>query len=786
MTMKKKRFRPKKFFLKLLRLRGKSDSNKNSNNTTSLIKRHDAPVKELSTLDAAETYEPPSPSRIAVAPMLKTTTVATTTSSTASTSEYSASPVSPKIADQEHLGKASYAKSLSTLKRETVRDVIQARQDSAKKVAAEYSKDVSDWGDFPPSRKDEVPFDEQTALTKEFGASLFYADAMPNGDIEVDMIYEDLEQRRWKSEQRANRIPTQVTVETTVAPRAAEVVAPIPVKKDVRDLSFESEADPADSSLQWVVLKDGTLEMRVSPGEEVVKGTKVAPKVDPPSKSQPRGSLRNDAVTSADKGRFIGREVPGVNYSDQHVPVRKAVLKNADEQTKAQEKKKIDPPAAEATAEALTEAKKKIEQRMQERKIEIEGEKEKTQRPYQPRVQEEKKEYEEVSSPVIPVVPMVPVQKSRTTSPAATPSDPVSVRRMTSLSSNVDIAQPKQRLNSKEDPVPFRSDHSFLAMPEVGEDLTSLDGSYRTHSSRMVTQVLETDEGTEMFSTFSSTYPSFHDDDDDSDSDVFNERVQLEEEESSHSAEDYEGDSYAESLQVSGRSEVLHPPLVDDSKPRKPTEIHHIAANDSRIQEPSVSLTQIPQGSPTKQVSPTILSREVLKEQHVSQIRAAVLDRIMKLDDPKEDNDLSSKLSGNQPRRIMGRSRESVEAEQQHGSLTPEVPVPPVRRGPALWSPYSYDTDDGTRSVVSTPGTETDASSYASSSVMRSFTGDDISYADDTSYSRMSNPRRSGYMSDGTEDDVVSTVNLGSELTEMASELRVKGPAVLMDWLDLR
>ena len=695
--------------------------------------------------------------------------------------------------DQAHLDRSSPTKSLSSSRRETVRDVIQARQESPKKVPAEYSKDVSDWGEFPVSRKDEVPFDEQTALTKEFGASLFYADAMSNGDVEVDMIYEDLEQRRWKNERKADRIPTQVTVEKTVTP-PAKVVAPVPVKVDAVDLSFESEADQADSSLQWVVLKDGTLEMQVSPGEEV-KGKNVATKSksDPPSKTEPRGSPKKDAVTSSDNGRFVGREVPGVNYSDQQVRERKTVLENVQRKEPnriVQGNRKMDPPAAKPNAKALAQdGGKNLEQKMLEKRIQA-------QRLNQSNVQEEKKENEDVGNPVILLVPKVPVQKSRTTSPAPTPSDQVGARRISSLASNVDIAQPKQLpMALKEDPIPYRSDHSFMAVPEVGEDLTSLDGSSSTHSSRIVTQVLETDEGTEMFSTFSSTYLSLqeNDDDDDSDSDVFNERERPEDEESSTYIDEAEGDSFSES-QVSGPSEVVQPPNYDNSKSNNSAGLRHVPVNDSRVHRPpSVSSTQTPERSPTQHVEPIVSSHEDLKREQVSQIRAAVLDRIMKVDGPKESNFPSPKRSGGQLRRIMGRSLESVEAEQQHGSLTPDVlpVVQPARRSRPLWSPYSYDTDDGddemaTRSVVSTPGTETDASSYASSSVVRSGHGDDVSYADDTSYAQSRNLRRSGYMSDGTEDDAETTINIGSELNEMATELRVKGPAVLMDWLDLR
>ena len=105
-------------------------------------------------------------------------------------------------------------------------------------------------------------------------------------------------------------------------------------------------------------------------------------------------------------------------------------------------------------------------------------------------------------------------------------------------------------------------------------------------------------------------------------------------------------------------------------------------------------------------------------------------DPIYTADDRSSVKSQSSKLGDGQPRRIMGRSRESVEAEQVHGSLTPDIPLAPIRRGPTLWSPYSFsydaeDADDemGLRSVVSAPGTETDASSYASSSFVRS--GDD-------------------------------------------------------------
>ncbi|KAI2489211.1 hypothetical protein MHU86_25388 [Fragilaria crotonensis] len=259
-----------------------------------------------------------------------------------------------------------------------------------------------------------------------------------------------------------------------------------------------------------------------------------------------------------------------------------------------------------------------------------------------------------------------------------------------------------------------------MAIPEVGEDSISLDGSYRTVSPRMMTQVLETDEGTEMFSTFSSTYSVRQvEDETDSDSGDLNEQEPQMENESACCSDEEEEDIDRRSLQRVEPSKLLDPPGVVNSKPNKPTEPHRVS---------SVSSTQTTESSPGKQVASLISSQEILKQQQVAQIRAAAMDRIMKVDGPK----------GSRPRRIMGRSLESVEAEQQHGSLIPDVPVAPVRRGPALWSPYSYDTDDaddemGPRSVVSTPGTETDASSFASSSVMRSGYGDDGSYVDDAS-----------------------------------------------------
>jgi hypothetical protein len=850
---KKKRFRPRKLIQKLLRSRGNQSNN---DNISSVKNRQDAPLKKSTTLNTTATYKPPSPSTIDAAPRIKTTTAATTSS--ASTSESSVSPGSPKIVDPGHRDRSSPTKSLSSSRRETVRDVIHAKKESPIKVAPAYSQAVVDWGKFPDSRKDDAPFDEQTALPKDYGAFLFYADSMSNGDVEVDMIYEDLEQRR-KKDRKTDRIPTQVSVATPRTPSAARPVDPVPDTVDVVDLSFESEADPG-SSLQWVVMSDGTLEMRGKPDEKEKDGI-VAPKRGHPSMSQTGGSPRNVVVPPADEGQFVGREGTRVKDADQEVKriqhagqevtrvkdldqkatrVKDSIeevkgakdadqgvkrmkdadqgvkrMKDADQGVKrvkdadqgvkrgknadrevretknltepsaqpkkadllVKERKKIDPPAADqGSAGVRSQDAQTREQDMSERKVVTRSVKETSMD--QATVQEEKKEQEEEGNPTVPLVPKILVQKSRTTSPAPTPFNPTSVRRIASLASNIVVAQPKQQLvQIKEDPAPFRSDDFFMAVPEVGDDVTSLDGSYGTVSTRMMTQVLETDEGTEMFSTFSSTYSALQEENEtDSDSDVVYGQEPQEEDDSSRCSEVDKGDGDIGSLQKSEPSKLLDPPGVVNSNANKAHEFHRVV---------SVSTAKTPETSPAKQVSHPISSQEILKQQQVAQIRAAAVDRILKVDGPK----------GSQPRRIMGRSRESVEAEQQHGSLTPDVPVPPIRGRPALWSPYSYDTDDaddemGPRSVVSTPGTETDASSFASSSVMRSGYGDDGSFMDDaSSYAQARNPRRSGYMSDYTEDeaeDAETTINIGSELTEMATELRVKGPAVLMDWLDLR
>ncbi|KAI2489212.1 hypothetical protein MHU86_25389 [Fragilaria crotonensis] len=442
--------------------------NKNNNdNNGSATNRQNAPVKVSTTLNTTPTYEPPSPSNIVAAPMIKTSNAATTSS--ASTSESSVSPGSPKIVDPGRLEKSSPTKSLSSSKRGTVRDVIQAKK-SPIKVAPAYSQAVVDWGKFPVSHKDDIPFDEQTALSKDYGAFLFYADATSNGDIEVDMIYDDLEQRR-KKERKTDRIPTQVTVETPITPSPARPVDPVPVKLDSVDLSFESEADHPDSSLQWVVLSDGTLEMRENPDQKEKRAI-VAPQRGPLSTSQPRGSPRKAVVSSADEEQFKDREVKRVKNEDQEVKrVKNAKqedkreknagqevkqVKDADKEVKrmkdadqgvkgvnnvdqdvrerrtfsepsdlpkvttqlVQERKKVDPPAADEArmdVSAQEATRKIIEQEVNEKTVLTRSAK-KMPSMDQPTVQEEKKEQED-GDPCVPLVPKILVQ-SRTTSPA--------------------------------------------------------------------------------------------------------------------------------------------------------------------------------------------------------------------------------------------------------------------------------------------------------------------------------------------------------------------------------
>ena len=86
---------------------------------------------------------------------------------------------------------------------------------------------------------------------------------------------------------------------------------------------------------------------------------------------------------------------------------------------------------------------------------------------------------------------------------------------------------------------------------------------------------------------------------------------------------------------------------------------------------------------------------------------------------------------------------------------------------------------------MSSPETVTDTSSYASTPAIRA------SRRVDKGNARKPGTWLSGYTSEGSEEDDgmedgETVVNLGSELTEMAAELRTKGPGVLIEWMDLR
>lgn len=661
-------------------------------------------LRPTSTLDTAGTYEPPNPTNLSVpvsiagAPSVQTASVATVDKS---------------------------VPSLSVNKNETVRDVIQAKLESPRKQNAVYSQEIPDWGDFTGGT-DEVPFDERVIAAKA-NPTAFYEQVTSNidGDVEIEGIYEDLEHRQ-QGKQYADRIPMQITVESKPVHS--------PVKVAVIDLSTKKEKEPAQtepvrSGLRWVVLSDGNVDMREEPDAE--------DEMDPP-RFQPK------KLESAGNDEYM-------NERDQE---RRAALR------KAQEHKRM---------EQIVQEKQKMQQEDRGKMLNMPKEKVKTEL----KVEEEKKE--ESNN----ITPKLPVKKSRTTSPAPTPSDIGNVRRITSLSSNVQGMKPNhdpgviidelekqeeihRTISTREEPAAFRSDGSFLAVPEVGDEINSLDGSYLAHKANFSTRVLETDEGTEMLPSFDYAYPSLKEDEADSIFDI-NEARDRETDEDDDDDEDDEERSFDEND-------------GEDENERDDEDTIHAVSQEEKTD----SLIEV------HHPSPGIISKvddTNLVPKHSSH-------EATPWDEEKRAQSSSSNVVASQPRRIMGRSRESVEAEQQHGSLTPEKPVKHIRRVPIAWNAIAEDTDDaddemGTRSIMSSPETVTDTSSYASTPALRA------SRRVDTRNARTPGTWLSGYTSEGSEEedgieDGETVVNIGSELTEMAAELRTKGPGVLIEWMDLR
>jgi hypothetical protein len=77
-----------------------------------------------------------------------------------------------------------------------------------------------------------------------------------SGNVAVDLTYDDLEKRR-TPDRTVDRILNQIAV--------ADKTGSHNLKVDAAQLPLESETDSKDSLLSWVVLSDGTLEMREAP-----------------------------------------------------------------------------------------------------------------------------------------------------------------------------------------------------------------------------------------------------------------------------------------------------------------------------------------------------------------------------------------------------------------------------------------------------------------------------------------------------------------------------------------
>lgn len=386
---------------------------------------------------------------------------------------------------------------------------------------------------------------------------------------------------------------------------------------------------------------------------------------------------------------------------------------------------------------------------------------------------ENKKEPATVETKTTPVVPSVTTQKARSLSPLQTATIRMAsnVRRVTSLSvatrkksksmehltpqpMNDLIVQHEQihRSVRKEDPAPFTPTNSSIrAVPEVDDEENSVE-------ERPVT-AFDTAEGTEILSTFGIELVPYEegDSDDDIDNDTTFDLAEFEE---GNALLDCSDDEKEFEVEVDNDNVEFDVEVDDDLN----DEFDDDDDDDEEFDDDQENFR--PVVVTTIQAGTNKATREITR-QPLSPPRAR-----------------HSRL----PRPALGRSRESIEAEQQHGSLH-QTPDPKT----VGWlSPdESEDADDEL--------TEFYPPSHGVGAGMSFFDDDDDDDDEDEddevvalTKKKRSNRTSFGDMTDDGESDDEeeeegdTLTSIGADLTEMATELRTKGPGVLMEWMDLR
>jgi hypothetical protein len=801
-TGKKRRFRPKKLVSKLFRVNSRKKDNG---------------VSTTATMDSGSTYEPPSPEKITMVPLPLTTINASNFTETESTSSPVDSVISRSIDVVDFLASSE---SCATEARNGNRPgimILQKEQSPA--LSSDFSDLLSDWKEFIGGMES-APFDEVSIMDKENYPFPFYAEASPDGDVEIDFMYHDdhhkLSDRVQPFEQPRSMSPAINDIEID--------------KTSTMHLNDSKEVKSnMEENLDWVELSDGTLEISVldrsisNTYEEQISGSptstsglsdaeKSCPECETSQHSTPFSEkvfdeIRCDAQDCDNQANsIIGTALPKAELSGSNFQSSSSMdLKVKSDRistTKLHGKKSVLQRAQEYRA---------IGKRIQKKRLSLHPREQLKNTPSDSQLMDphsnithhstfkqspEKsieilkinlKEIDDDCNPIVPVVPRFIAQKSRSELVLPTLSRQVDSRRIASLESNVTSRQPTHTLatsmqtlepeNPIEGPAPFSTDGLFTAVPEIGDEVNSLDGSFLEARNTCLAKVIETDEGTEVLSTFLSSYNSYQEEDS-----VFFSM----------------NDTLCLGIEEEESDEQSNMSLDCDSKVDEDFGLNPVDSEIGKQWEENTDTDS--------------------KKLEVELLRSSNMDRdISEIDRFPSENMKSHLPGGNehfgndfnrpseneielqttesidpQPRRIMGRSLESVEAEQQHGSISPEKYKVEIYRDPTPLTPYgmSYDADDaddemGAQSVVST---QTETSSFVGAPYRNdalSVTTEDESYDDDFYDIKTPFSRITGYISEESEDEEIeSVINISTELSAMASEFRTKGPGVLMEWMD--
>ena len=666
----------------------------------------------------------------------KTTGQALQQSSTLDTDGTYEPPISSKIALKDA------STSVRKNDRYTVTDSVQAEQEPKK--PNELTDWEYTWANF--GAKEDIPLDEKSDAANESQThpSPFFVKQTSSGDLEINV--ETSRQREEPQAVHVDPVAFEVTAESTV------------------EVDFDDEPEDMDTGMRWQVLSDGTLEMQAdldksdTPVDENKEGREEEEKTVASSVSSfPRARTSSPAPTTS-AAPYGMRRITSLSARLRSSKTKKQehdktqIIDDLEKQEEIHRSVRMEGPAPLVSDSSFT-AFPEID-----RSASMEGP-----APFVsdgsfsavPEVDKEENTFPEANQE----------QQSRTEDSHWEQQSNISTEdsnweQQSRISTEDSNWEQQSRISTEDSKLEQQSristeDSNWEQQSRISTEDSKLEQQSRMSTedskleqqSRISTELVVTDLGTEIFSAlFQKPCPEEEDDDDDADTtfDLIDQYYQdMDEEELSDSEEDNEKEDSEE-------EETYHDAQEQES-------------------DPAVGMIQL-------------MKRRV----HT----------ILKADDLNKVDTVNSQLDGNHPRRIMGRSPESVEAEQQHGTVTPERERPSRKYASDIdtevaaitWSPVDSDTIDaddevGSRSMASSPETVTDRFANLLDETDESYVGN----AWDTSIVPVPTYRASGYTSDGTDASLPDDdeANFGSELTEMANELRNKGPAILMEWMDL-